>query len=253
VRKLLVGWMILTGCAASVAHAADAPAAPSAAAAGEAPADAASGDDVDVDAIKKKYWATGDQTEMGVVQNRLYSKAGKLQLGVNGGVGFSDPFLSLKPVGANLGFHFSEFFGAEALYWNLRSSPSAALAKLRETEKEANTVVPKNFVGGNLTASFLYGKLSLLGQAIIYYDMHLSGGGGVVETENNRSAAFTAGIGQRYFLTDWLSLRLDYRALGYTEQIKEKEITARLGEVVGTRKNYTHTILLGLDLMFGVF
>ncbi|HTL13265.1 MAG TPA: hypothetical protein VL588_12295, partial [Bdellovibrionota bacterium] len=35
-------------------------------------------DAVAVDSIKEKYWARGDQTEIGVVQNRMYSKTHKL-------------------------------------------------------------------------------------------------------------------------------------------------------------------------------
>src|SRR5690606_27320312 len=61
------------------------------------------GQKVDVDQIKKKYWARGKESEMGVVQNRLFSKAGKLHFGTFLGVTFVDPFLSVYPLGFSAG------------------------------------------------------------------------------------------------------------------------------------------------------
>ena len=37
---------------------------------------------VNVDTIKEKYWARGDQSELGVVQNRAYTKAHKWEFGL---------------------------------------------------------------------------------------------------------------------------------------------------------------------------
>src|SRR4051812_36371765 len=56
---------------------------------------------VNVENIKERYWARGNETELGVVQNRAYSKTNKLELGFLGGVAFSDPFLTLKYLGGD--------------------------------------------------------------------------------------------------------------------------------------------------------
>jgi len=82
---------------------------------------------VNVDQIKEKYWARGDENEMGVVQNRAYSKARKLSLGVVGGVINSDPFIANSALGFNLGYHFSEYLSVSAVAWRSLSTPSAAL------------------------------------------------------------------------------------------------------------------------------
>src|SRR4051812_50167276 len=39
------------------------------------------GQDVDVERIKNRYWSRGDESDLGVVQNRLYSKEGKFEIG----------------------------------------------------------------------------------------------------------------------------------------------------------------------------
>src|SRR5262245_10788021 len=59
-------------------------------------ADNGQGERVNVENIKQKYWARGDESELGVVQNRLYSKANKLELSLLGGILSTDPFLSVK-------------------------------------------------------------------------------------------------------------------------------------------------------------
>src|SRR5438045_1608715 len=51
---------------------------------------AAGAEEVKIEQIKQKYWAGGEEAQVGVVQNRTYSKAHKWSLGVEGGVAFND-------------------------------------------------------------------------------------------------------------------------------------------------------------------
>ena len=159
------------------------------------------------------------------------------------------------------GYHFSEYIGANFTYWKFASSPSTALKTLRDGNKQANTVDPHNYMGSEVSWSLLYGKLSLLGQAILYYDMYFTGGAGMLNIEKgaqmpasvSHPLGVSAGLGQRFYLNKWLSLKLDYHMLRYDEHIIQKEGTpAQIGTDAGTRTNYTHTIMLGLDVLFGV-
>src|SRR4051812_6211150 len=69
-------------------------ASPSAAAGGTEPDQAGKAERVNVESIKQKYWARGEESELGVVQNRLYSKEHKVEIaGFYGFLG-SDPFLN---------------------------------------------------------------------------------------------------------------------------------------------------------------
>ncbi len=206
---------------------------------------------VDVENIKEKYWARGDESELGVVQNRLYSKSHKFELGVFGGFMTSDPFLAVKGLGASLGFHFSEVWAFHLVGWKESASPSSALETLEGSGKKANTNLPQWFLGGEVAASILYGKLSLVGKKIIYYDMHLLGGAGATSTENGTYFTPHVGIGQQIYLNQWSSLRVDYRLQRYDERIREKEITPILGQDVGGRTNWTNTITFGVDFLFG--
>jgi len=206
---------------------------------------------LEVEKVKEKYWAQGEESQLGVVQNRTYSKAGKISLGLIGGRATDDPFLSTTAYGLNVGYNFSEFWGASLVGMKYAVSPSNALKTLRAGGKEANTVAPEHYLGAEATGSFLYGKLSLLGASIIYYDMHVTAGGGITKTENDSAALTTSlGIGQRFYLTKSLSLRMDYRFQTFVATEKEKEITARLGDVNGQIRHFSHVLALELGFMF---
>lgn len=208
-------------------------------------------EEVRVDQIKRKYWAGGDSAQVGVVQNRAYSKAGKFSLGINGGIVFADPFLSTKILGGTFGYNFSEYLALELIGWKLFANGSSALETLRDQGKDANTNLQKAYYGTEVLWSVMYGKLSFIGRKIIYYDLHLTAGGGMIDTETGKYPAGTLGIGQRFYLSQSFSLRLDYRSLIYQEHIAEKVVTSQLGQDRGTRTNFGHTIVLGIDLFFG--
>ncbi|OFZ23336.1 MAG: hypothetical protein A2X94_03815 [Bdellovibrionales bacterium GWB1_55_8] len=207
---------------------------------------------VQVDAIKEKYWNRGDESELGVVQNRLYTKAGKLEVGSFFGMLSSDPFLSVQSFGGSVGFHLSEYLGLRLLGWKSQVSPSNALITFQETRgATTNTNEPRAFYGAEAAGSILYGKLSFLGKKIIYYDLHLLGGAGVTQTESGNYITPLLGVGQQIYLSKSLSLVVDYRLMAYRENLLEKVIPTKLGQVVDERMNWTNTLTLGISMLFG--
>jgi outer membrane beta-barrel protein len=206
----------------------------------------------DVGAIKEKYWTKGDETELGVVQDRLYKKSGKLELGGFAGLTSNDPFLNIKQVGGSVGFHLSELWAVHAVYWKNFVKPSSALETFqRERGATTNTNEPESFYGGEVGFSPIYGKLSLLGKSIIYYDFHLLGGAGLTKTETGTYLTPLLGLGQQIWVSDWMSIRIDYRLMTYKEDIKEKVIPTQLGQVVDTRQNWSNTVTLGVTFLIG--
>lgn len=205
---------------------------------------------VNVEGIKERYWARGNEAELGVVQNRTYSKTHKLEIGLLGGVAFSDPFLTVNYYGVNLGYHLSEFVSLHLLFMKFGVGSSNALLAFEKAQgATTNTNIPSLYVGSELDASIIYGKLSVLGKSIIYYDLHLLGGVGATKTETGNYVTPSLGIGQRFYLSKITSLRIDYRVQYYNENIVEKQILAKLGQVMGSRDNFNNTITLGLSFM----
>jgi outer membrane beta-barrel protein len=216
------------------------------------PAPSTAGDEAaELDKIKQRYWAQGSESEMGVVQNRLYTKSHKTEVWLFGGLLASDPFLTTRSYGLSLGHHFNETLSVHAFYMGHSSSPSAALTTLRQGGKEANTNLPLSSTGAEVKASLLYGKLSLMGTKILYYDMHVGLGAAVTWTETGKYLGPMASIGQSIYLAKFMALRFDYRLMAYREGLVEREITSKLGQVVGHRNNFSNVFQLGLTFMLG--
>lgn len=209
----------------------------------------------ELEKIKSRYWAQGSETEMGVVQNRLYTKQGKVESWLFGGVISSDPFLSIKTTGLSLGYHLNETSSFHVMGMRHFVDPSSALEVLRLGGKQANTNTPRGMVGAEYKASLLYGKLSLLGAKILYYDMHLGLGGHMTSTETGNVPGPMGSIGQSIYIKSGdyasIALRFDYRLMAYREEIVEKEITAKLGQVVGARNNFSNTFQFGISFLWG--
>lgn len=210
------------------------------------------GETVEVEKIKEKYWAKGSEAEMGVIQSRLFSNAKKVEVGVNGGIISSDPFLSTKHLGGSAGYYFSDYFALHAIGWKSYASGSAALKTFEgDAGFTANTNQPKSFYGLQASGDFLYGKLSLLGQMIIYFDLHVRGGLGRTQTESGSYLTPFIGLGPQIHVSKRVSLSFDYRLMRYQENIVGKAPGANYGRVVGNRVNVTDVISLGLTFAFG--
>lgn len=205
---------------------------------------------INVDSLQQKYWDRGEETELRVVQNRLFPKAGRLEMGAFGGIVSTDPFLSVKNLGATLGYHLNEMWGFFGLYWKDFSNSSSALVALEtQSGRSTNTNPPHSFMGLEVAASPIYGKLSFFGTSIIHYDLHLLGGLGISKTETGNYVTPLMGIGQEIFINKRLALRLDYRLTRYEEDIKEKIDPASLGKFVKKRVNYSDVITVGFSFL----
>lgn len=209
---------------------------------------------VDIEGIKQRYWSQGEDAAVGVVQNRAFSKAKKVQVGLFGGTVISDPFLNTAGLGFTAAYFFDEYFGVGVMGLGHSVSDSSALAEFRRLNGgDANTNEPKSYFGIEGTASLLYGKLSLIGASIIYYDMHASLGMGATWTESGRYFTPSIGIGQRFYVTKWSSIRFDYRLMPYRERIIEKVVPTERGQYKGSRNNFSNTITLGVDILWDLF
>lgn len=219
-------------------------------------AQAAGGEKIPVEPLKQKYWVKGDESELRVIQNRLYSKSNKIEFGFFGGTASSDPFVSTRTLGASLAYHINEYLALEAIGWKAFASESAAADELRkQTATNPGGVVAPNvnfqkmFYGGQVRFSPLYGKLSLVGKSIIYFDLHAFIGGGLFNTTNGNYITPYFGLGQQIYLTQTLSLRLDYRMMFYSEDIKNR-VT---GAALGSRSLTTEAVTLGLTIFAAPF
>jgi outer membrane beta-barrel protein len=207
---------------------------------------------INVEKIKERYWNKGDENELRVVQNRIFTKDQKIQVSLFGGTISTDPFLKVYSAGGSIGYNFTEYWGINALGWKFFVSDSSAAGAFRQqTGKTTNTNFPQGFFGLEGEFSPVYGKLSLLGKAIVYYDLHLMFGGGYTTMESGTYLTPLIGIGQQFYIAKQLALRLDYRITYYNEKVLQKYDQTKLGTFVGSRDTYNSVVALGLMWLVG--
>jgi len=174
---------------------------------------------IEIQSLKKKYWTVGNEDMMDVVQNRIYKKKGRVEISGRYGFYSDDPFMNQKTYTGMLGYHFNEFFSAHVGYTAANTKNSAA--RNQAIEQNFTPVVNplENMINAELRGSLIYGKLSLTGKKIIYYDLHLIGGFGRLKTQNGDSPiAPYVGIGQQIYLTQNFFVLADYRLMKHTEK-----------------------------------
>ena len=156
----------------------------------------------------------GQRAYRGVVP-RLFQKALRHELSAIGGWYAGDLSDGAPVYGGAYTFHFTEDLGLEASYLRTRQSfelleavndRRQGLVDIVEVEEN-----PVQFFLGHLVWSLAYGKVRWLGGAIGRFDFHLALGGGVTVEPGDLGLTGSAGFGMKFYLTEWLALRLDVR------------------------------------------
>lgn len=191
---------------------------------------------IDVQGMKRRYWTVGNEDLMNVVQNRLYMKKGRLQLTTGYGFYSDDPFQSMSTFQGSVGYHINEFYSVHAFYASVSAEGSAAFAEARRQNITPIVNPSKSLFGAEARASLVYGKLSLLGSSIIYYDFNVALGFAPISLTSGSSTAIMAGIGQQVYLNRTFFLTMDYRILFHTDPLPTR----------GDRSVTTNWIQLGL-------
>jgi outer membrane beta-barrel protein len=160
-----------------------------------------------------KQQLVGERAYRGVVP-RKFQKALRHELSAMGGWFAGDLSDGAPVYGGAYTFHFSEDLGLEASY--LRSRQRYALLTALDDRQPLVGLVeaednPLQFFSGNIVWSLAYGKVRWMGGAIGRYDFYVSLGGGATVEPGDIGLTGSGGFGMKFYLTQWLALRLDVR------------------------------------------
>lgn len=155
------------------------------------------------------------------VQQKRFLKRLRVELFPWAGATLNDAFYQYFHTGAAATFHVMEGLAVEA---------GASVAPVRvelpsvillRQNKSAVPQAPRYFgnVNANLQLSPIYGKMSLMSEWIVHYDMFVLGGGGLAFDSSDILVhpEITVGVGQRLFVMDWMVLRADLRGSLYPQ------------------------------------
>ncbi len=207
----------------------------------------------------------GNLIDLRLVQTRQYNKAWKMNANFMGGTFAGDPFQTALSYGATVGFYLGENIGVHGLYWKFSNTFNSAYSTLiASTAISAppgfgtNSNQMQSLMGGEISYSLLYGKLSFSGNAILHFDVFLLAGAGVLQantgaTQGEQSfttIAYWPGIGEQMYLTHWLALRADYQMMIYGEDVVERNSVVSMGTLVSKKTTFSSAFSVGFNFIF---
>lgn len=203
-----------------------APAGPVAPAAG-----APKGDDkVDISDLENKYWAPKD-TDFSVVQNRTYSKTGKVLIAPSWGTPINDPYSDGNYVGVVANYFWSERMGVQLTYLKADFHDNETTKDIRALSGTSGAMPNHGKNTGHYSLGWnivpFYAKMSFWGSRIIYFDMAFTPHIGMTQYEqqiegaNKTQSELTYGldVSQLFFFSRSFALRVDLKNMWHHEEV----------------------------------
>jgi outer membrane beta-barrel protein len=183
-----------------------------------------------------------------VVQNRFFLKEGRFELSGVGGYVPNNPMVQRFSGGFLTAYHLNEKFAAEGavMYFpdlggNDLKGLTQKLVEIANSRSSGGTFeqpVEKMMLGATVAARWspIYGKINLLGENVLNFDLYFTGGLGMISTKqyfvsadsdgtiqlefvkNNVHPPVTVGLGTNFFLNQSLAVKLDVRSMIYRAQ-----------------------------------
>lgn len=176
-------------------------------------------DKLDLGNLEQKYWSAKDD-DFTVVQNRHFSKANKISLGLLSGTIINDGFIEGQPATLSLGYFFNERHGLLLDLSRFSTRPNSTIVNFRDS----NGALPDyNSPVSSQTLTYmwspLYAKVSLLEKKILYLDLMIGAHVGVSEYKvafnrgdfNRSTQNYGFDISQVWFLSQSVAFRFDIR------------------------------------------
>lgn len=196
-----------------------------------APAMAADGDPSmedtrQLDDRLRLFWGN-EIREVETLQKRLYRKESRWEFELFTGVIPNDEFYTYFPLGGRADYFFAEDFGVE-VWGSYLIRVSSELRDFLESNFNQSLIVdiPQSLqwlAGANFLWSPIHGKFGIFTEKLAHFDMHLAFGVGAIgttvrnlnEEKGKVDIAGNVGLGMRFFLSDSIGLRFDYRQYFY--------------------------------------
>ena len=183
------------------------------------------------------------------VSGHLFLKKGRLELSPSATLSIKDAFYTKYILGGTVTYHATETlaFGLRAGY-SLNTVASAAQICTFETDATGGAVrgcrqptfaelddrAPgKILLMGGLDVQWapIYGKMSLLSESFLHFDLYGVGGATAVQYRAPGVTELTVGgnvgVGMRFFVNRWMTVRAEFRDLIYVEKAVNPATTLR--------------------------
>ena len=145
------------------------------------------------------------------VTGRVFGKEGRVELAPLFGLSATDPFYQHLVFGLGVSYHILEQLsvGASGEFFGSIATPVQVTGGVNDTR---NYDRPAWAARGDVTWAPIYGKLSLMAENVLHFDTYITVSGGIVGPVRQQVQPAGGGaLGQRYFVNDWIAIRLESR------------------------------------------
>lgn len=149
------------------------------------------------------------------VLHRHVETTRRFEFGGGGGLEINEPFYSDAIFSAHGGYHFSNLHGVnvEGIYWTTGLSDYGKQIKHDWAFDPNRAPHPLWGVVGNYEFTAYYGKISLTKQTVMNLNFVFYGGPLYINMAGYNAFGGDIGLGQNYFITPQVALRLDLRMM----------------------------------------
>jgi outer membrane beta-barrel protein len=242
-RLLLALWLAPAPVLAQeAAPAAPAPAAPAPAPAAKKPSSSSSSEQEAGDVSEVDKDRLGPLRErVRPVSGHLFLKQGRIELSPSTTLSIRDAFFTKYILGGTLTYHPMETLGlslragysiptvagsAQLCTFENQGGSTTRGCRLPTLEQLRERAAPGelSLVGGvDVQWAPIYGKMSLLAEQFLHFDLYGIGGASAIQYRGPSGApeltvGGNVGVGMRFFLNRWMTLRTEFRDLIYVEK-----------------------------------
>ena len=194
------------------------------------------------------------------VKNRNVATEDRFDLGLFGGYALTEPIYSTAKFGVALNYHINELQSLGALF----SQNTTGLSRDGDALKDLQPVglefdrapKPKNTILLDYNYKPYYGKLSVTKHSVINTTIYGSAAAGLIVYEHKSYPAVALGLGERFYFTSALSLKIDLRLFIHQAPIPFKRDALKLTDPqpapdsFDERISYTTNLEVGLNYLF---
>ena len=148
------------------------------------------------------------------VRNRNVVLDKKMEFGMYFGGNFTEPIYAQSKIGFNLGYHLSEDAAVMFNFAKWMSGRNTQYVPQIESKGSLDFDRIPNLqysLWGNYEITSYYGKISMTKQGVMNVAMYPIVGLGVTKYDNKVYPGVDGGIGQKYYFTKALALRIDFK------------------------------------------
>lgn len=162
-------------------------------------------------------------SDIAVIQRKYLPKSGRFEFTAAAMGSINNAFFLNIGGAAKASYYFTTKWAVELNYFQLSSSERDVTQNLKaRSVKTSSLVTPNSYYGGLVKWVPVYGKMALLNEKIVPFDIYFVAGAGVTNTDDDNPVTFTLGTGQIFAWTKSVAFRWDFVMNLYQPKVKSE-------------------------------